>query len=177
MSRSWERMVQKNSKSINNRRRKEGKDAIGSTSKVKPDRYQGRNYYVPALLLLLILFYVVMLQPWREPKAGEPTPDLTMTWVTVGCYVLLAVFYWFRRPYLAVTRDTLETRKFSGYKRLGPADIRKIVLMPGYVTVETVKGANWVFSRMMTRYPTEQMGERLKVFSEVNHIELEIKEK
>jgi len=171
-SRSWERMVEKNSKQINKRRKKEGKKGIGSSSP-QIDRFQGRNYVVPALLLLLILLYVTLSQPWSDKFLQDPT----LFWVTIGCYVLLAVFYFFRRPYLAISRDTLETRKFTGYKTMRPSDIRKIVVQPGYVLVESVKGTNWVFSKLMNRYPIDRMAERLKVFTEVNRIEFELKTK
>ncbi|WP_276351422.1 hypothetical protein [Cohnella caldifontis] len=172
MSRSWERMVQRNAKQVDKRRKKEGKPSV--TAKVKQaDKYQGRNYIFPVLLVLLMVFYVVMFAPW----ATDLEQDVTMFWVTLGCYALLAFFYFMRRPYLAVTRDTLETRKFTGYKTLRPGEIRKIVLSPGYVVIESIKGANWVFSRMINRFPTERMGERLKAFADQHHIEFEVKAK
>lgn len=172
MSRSWERMVLKNSKNINKRRKKEGKKSV-SPNAPQVDRFVGRNYVVPSLLVMLIVLYVTLAQPWSD----NFMQDQTLFWVTIGCYVLLAVFYYLRRPYLAVTRDTLETRKFSGYKSLKPAQIRKITIMPGYVLVESVKGANWVFSRLMNRYPIERMEVRLKVFAELHHIDWEVKKK
>lgn len=172
MSRSWERMVSKNSKNINKRRKKEGKKAV-SPNAPQVDRFEGRNYVVPSLLFMLILLYVTLAQPWSDSFMQDPT----LFWVTIGCYVILGVFYYFRRPYLAVTRDTLETRKFSGYKTLRPTQIRKITIMPGYVLIESVKGANWVFSRFMNRYPLERMAERLKDYAELHHIDWEVKEK
>jgi hypothetical protein len=172
MSRSWERKVSKNQKETNKRRKKEGKQGIGS-AKPQIDRFQGRNYVVPSLLLLLILFYIVLSQPWSDKFLQDPT----LFWVTISCYILLGVFYYFRRPYLAVSRDALETRKFTGYKTMRPSDIRKIVIQPGYVIIESVKGANWVFSRVLNRYPISRMAERLKVFSELHRIEMEVKTK
>lgn len=172
MSRSWERMVEKNSKQINKRRKKEGKKGISSNTP-QVDRFQGRNYVVPSLLILLIILYVTLAQPWSDSFMQ----DQTLFWVTIGCYIVLALFYYLRRPYLGVTRDTLETRKFTGYKTLRPAEIRKISIQPGYVIVESVKGTNWVFSRLMNRYPLERMSERLKVFSELHHIDWEVKAK
>ncbi|TFE30113.1 hypothetical protein [Cohnella luojiensis] len=172
MSRSWERMVEKNSKQINKRRKKEGKKGI-SPNAPQVDRFQGRNYVVPSLLIMLIILYVTLSQPWSDSFMQ----DQTLFWVTIGCYIVLALFYYLRRPYLAVTRDTLETRKFTGYKTLRPAEIRKISILPGYVVVESVKGTNWVFSRLMNRYPLERMSERLKAFSELHHIDWEVKAK
>ncbi|TVY02300.1 hypothetical protein [Cohnella terricola] len=172
MSRSWERMVTKNTKQINKRRKKDGKKGL-TTSTQQIDRFQGRNYVIPTLLFLLILFYITLSQPWSTSFVQDPT----LFWVTIGCYVLLAVFYYFRRPYLSVSRDTLETRKFTGYKTLRPTEIRKIVIQPGYVIVESVKGTNWVFSRLMNRFPIDRMADRLKTFTDLHHIEMEVKAK
>ncbi|BBI33658.1 hypothetical protein [Cohnella abietis] len=172
MSRSWERMVEKNSKQINKRRKKDGKKGI-SPNAPQIDRFRGRNYIVPILLLMLILLYITMAQPW----SSNFMQDQTLFWVTIGCYIVLAIFYYLRRPYLSVSRDTLETRKFTGYKTLRPTEIRKITVQPGYIIVESVKGANWVFSRLMNRYPLGLMSERLKAYSELHHVEWEVKAK
>ncbi|TJY44231.1 hypothetical protein E5161_02245 [Cohnella pontilimi] len=171
MSRSWERKVERNVKTVNKRRKKEGKTSLSAQTQ-KGDRFLGRNYIFPILLVLLMAFYVVTFSPWKVKAQST-----TMFWVTLGCYLLLALFYFLRRPYLSVTRDTLETRRFSGYKRLNAGEIRKIVLQPGYVVIETVKGANWVFSRVINRYPVDRMGERLKAFAELHHVQLEVKTK
>jgi len=172
MSRSWERMVLKNSKQVNKRRKKEGKKGV-SPNAPQIDRYRGRNYIIPVLLIMLIVFYVTLAQPWSENFLQDPT----LFWVTIGCYIVLALFYYLRRPYLAVTRDTLETRKFTGYKTLRPTEIRKIVVQPGYIIIESVKGANWVFSRLMNRYPLEQMSERLKIYADLHKVDWEVKAK
>jgi hypothetical protein len=171
MSRSWERMVQKNAKIVNKRRKKDGKKSISDSSAPKADKFKGRNYVVPTLLVMLIALYITMAQPWSNSFMTDPT----LFWVTIGCYVLLAVFYFLRRPYLSVTRDTLETRKFTGYKTLRPTEVRKISIQPGYVVIETVKGTNWVFSKLMNRFPIEKMAERLKVYADLHHVELEQK--
>lgn len=172
MSRSWERMVEKNSKQINKRRKKEGKHVI-NTANAQVDRFKGRNYVVPILLFMLILLYITLSQPWSDRFMQDPT----MFWLTVGAYVLLGVFYYMRRPYLAVTKDTLETRRFTGYKTLRPSEIRKITVQPGYIIIESVKGANWVFSRLMNRYPLDRMTQRLQTFAELHKIDWEVKAK
>jgi hypothetical protein len=172
MSRSWERMVLKNSKNMNKRRKKEGKQSIKPNAP-QVDRFAGRNYVIPAMLMMLIILYVTMAQPWSSNFMQDPT----LFWATVGCYIILAVFYYFRRPYLSVTRDTLETRKFTGYKTLRPTQIRKFTIMPGYILIESVKGSNWVFSRFMNRYPLDRMAERLKVYADLHQVEWEVKKK
>jgi hypothetical protein len=172
MSRSWERMVQRNGKKVNKQRKKQGKPSLTS-QKQQGDRYLGRNFIFPALLVLLMVFYVIVFAPWRTPMQQ----DDTMFWITLGCYGLLAVFYYLRRPYLSISRDSLDTRKFTGYKTLRPAQIRKIVLSPGYVVIESVKGANWVFSKSINRYPIDRMSEKLKAFAETHNVEVEVKAK
>jgi hypothetical protein len=165
-------MVKRNAKQVDKRRKKEGKPSVAAKVK-QADRYQGRNYMFPVILVLIMIFYVILFAPW----ANDLEQDVTMFWLTLGAYLLLALFYFLRRPYLTVTRDSLETRRFTGYKTLRPGEIRKISLSPGYVVIESVKGSNWVFSRVMNLYPIERMGERLKAFAEQHHIELEIKAK
>ncbi|THF74593.1 hypothetical protein [Cohnella fermenti] len=172
MSRSWERMVEKNQKQINARRKKEGKGKIAAPAQ-QVERFKGRSYIVPILLVLLMVFFVTVSQPWSD-DFGQ---NRSLFWVTVGCYFLLSIFYYLRRPFLSVSKDTLETRRFSGYKRLKPTEIRKITVQPGFVMIETVKGTNWVFSKLMNLYPIGTMGERLQAFATVNHVEFEKKSK
>lgn len=167
-------MVEKNSKQLNKRRKKEGKKAIPAPTQ-QVDRFQGRSYIVPTLLLLLVIFFIIISEPWSANSAMNESA--TLFWVTIACYVLLSVFYYFRKPFLSVGKDYLETRRFSGFKRLKPTEIRKIVQQPGYVIIEAVKGGNWVFSRLMNRYPIERMGERLQAFASLHHIEWEKKDK
>jgi len=178
MSRSWERKVQRNTKALDKRRKKEGKPSIGSKM-AQVDKFRGRNYLFPILLVLLMVFYVITFSPWLTKSTENPDvqSNATMYWVTLGCYLLLAVFYFMRRPYLSITKDTLETRKFTGYKTLRPSEIRKIVLSPGHVVIESAKGANWVFSKGINLFPIARMSERLTAYANTNHIELEVKTK
>ncbi len=173
MSRSWERMVQKNSKQVNKRRKKEGKKSIYESAAPQADRFKGRNYIWPTLIVMLMILYVTLAQPWSDAFTMDPTTF----WVTISCYFVLALFYFLRRPYLAVTRDTFETRKFTGYKTLRPSEVRKISVQPGYVVIETVKGSNWVFSKVMNRFPIDRMAERLKAYADLHHVEFEQKTK
>jgi len=172
MSRSWERAVRRNARQVDKRRKKEGKPGIGSKT-TQIEKFKGRSYIFPLLILMLMVFYVITFAPWvTKVESSE-----TIFWVTLGCYLLLALIYFLRRPYLGVTRDTLETRKFTGYKTLRSPEIRKIVLAPGYIVIETVKGTNWVFSKTMNLYPIKQMSERLTQFAQTNRIQVEVKEK
>ncbi|MBN2983913.1 hypothetical protein [Cohnella algarum] len=171
MSRSWERMIERNQKQVNKRRKKEGKQALSAAGS-KVEKFKGRSYFAPILLLLVAAFFIVVSQPWSD--AYEQ--NATLFWLTVVAYVLLALVYFLRRPYLSIAKDALETRRFTGYKRLKPAEIRKIVQQPGYIIVETVKGGNWVFSRFKNLYPIEEMGERLREYAIAHKIEWEQRE-
>ncbi len=163
MSRSWERMVRRNRKQINKRRKKEGKQAIGNA---QVERFRGRSYILPLFLVLMAALFVVVSRPWEVDQGA-------LFWWTVAAYAALALLYFLRRPYLAVGRDWLETRRFTGYKTLKASEIRKIILLPGYVIVESVKGSRWVFSRAMNLYPIGPMSERLRKFAQDHRIDVD----
>ncbi|MFF2089730.1 hypothetical protein [Paenibacillus sp. NPDC058174] len=168
MSRSWERKVRKNMSQINKARKKQGSSGIVLGSE-KKDRYTGRSFIAPILLILFIGMYVILVSSDPSFKAG------TMFYVTVGCYVLLALVFFFRKPYLTVGKDYVQTRKLTGDKRLNPAAIKGISVQRGYVVIEQHKGGNWVFSRVMNRYPTDEMGARLQEFAKVHNLPFEQK--
>jgi hypothetical protein len=165
-------MVRRNASKINKQRKKQGKPALYERT-ANMDTFKGRNYIFPLILVMLTIFYVTSFGPWVQRAEA----DSSIFWITVILYLLLAVVYFFRRPYLSVTKDSLETRRFTGYKTLRPGDIRKIVFAPGYVIVEPAKGTNWVFSRYINLFPVAQMQERLKTYCEVNKVELEVRAK
>ncbi|GGG88024.1 hypothetical protein [Paenibacillus radicis (ex Gao et al. 2016)] len=168
MSRSWERKVRKNMSQINKARKKQGSSGIVLGSE-KKDRFTGRSFIAPILLILFIGLYVILVSSDPSFKAS------TMFYVTVGCYVLLALVFFFRKPYLTVGKDYVQTRKLTGDKRLNPAAIKGISVQRGYVVIEQHKGGNWVFSRVMNRYPTEEMGTRLQEFAKVHNLPFEQK--
>ena len=170
MSRSWERKVRKNTEQLNKRRKKDGLKAVASPGAVT-DRYRGRNYVLPALLILFIGFYIYMMTiPADDPNTTNPF-ETPIFWLTVACYLALAALFWFRRPYLLVGRDFVGTRKFTGDKTLTASAIKAItVIRPGYIIIEPKKGGNWVFSRMLNRYPIDEMADRLQRFAEDNRI-------
>ncbi|MBD2869825.1 hypothetical protein [Paenibacillus arenilitoris] len=168
MSRSWERKVRKNMSNVNKQRKKQGAGQIVFNAD-KSEKIVGRNFIAPILLLLFIGLYVILMQ------SAEGFRTDTMFWITIGCYILLASLFYFRRPYLTIGKDYVQTRRFTGDKRMTASAIKGISVQPGYVVIEPVKGANWVFSRVMNRYPTEEMGEKLKTFAQSNGIKYEQK--
>ncbi|RAP78214.1 hypothetical protein [Paenibacillus montanisoli] len=161
MSRSWERKVQKNQAQINKQRKKLGKAPLmaAKSSAEKVDTFKGRSYLMPAFLLLFILFYVIVTV---SSEAYEQTG--TMFWVTVGCYIVLALLFMLRRPYLSVGSDFVRSRRFTGDRSIYANNIKAISAQKGYIVVEQHKGGNWVFSRVINRFPTDQMADRLRAF-------------
>jgi len=170
MSRSWERKVRKATEQLNKRRKKAGLAAVSSPAAVA-DRYRGRNFLLPAFLILFIGFYIYMMTiPAGDPNQENPfgTP---VFWLTVASYLALAAIFWFRRPYLLVGKDYVGTRRFSGPKTLPAGSIKSItVIGRRYVIIEPKKGGNWVFSRLTNRFPIDEMAERLRKFAQDNRV-------
>ncbi|MCR2802890.1 hypothetical protein [Paenibacillus soyae] len=166
MSRSWERKVRKNMSKINQNRKKQGAGQIVLNAE-KKDRYVGRSYALPSFLVLFALFYVVMML--MTPKFETDT----MFWVTIACYFALAALFFLRRPYLTIGKDYVQSRRFGGDKRLTVKDIKSIRVQDGYVTIIPQKGAGWTFSRLLNRFKTEEMAEKLKAFAAAHQISFE----
>ena len=171
MARSWERMVQRNSQKVNQQRKKAGKDSIHATtvSTKTGDVYRGRNIVLPVVLLGLGIMY------WMVGTIDQVEGNGSiMNWIGIALYFALAALLFFRRPYLKVERARLSTFKFNRERFLGAADIEKIIISRGSVTIKHKgKRMKWIFSRLINRYDTEVMGERLQQFAKDNNILLE----
>jgi hypothetical protein len=155
--------VRKNMKVVNKQRKKQGSGQIVFNAE-KVDRLVGRNYIAPILLLLFIGLYVVATLGNNEFTGG------TMYWITIACYLVLAAIFFFRKPYIAIGKDYVQTRRMTGDKRLSADAIKSITVQKGYVAIEPQKGAHWMFSRLLNRYPTDEIAEKLKAFAHTNHI-------
>lgn len=162
MSRSWERKVRNNMNQLNKQRKKQGIQAVVPSGE-RADTYKGRSYIGPILLLLITAMYALFVQ--------ADNTQATMYWVTIGCYVFLALLFVLRRPYIKVGTDYVQTRKFSGDRRLKPEEIKSITAQEGNVVIERVRGTNWVFSRILNRYPTGDIAERLKQFAKQHGVQ------
>lgn len=169
MSRSWERKVQKNQLQLNKQRKKEGKKPISLSQSTAADStaetFKGRSFIFPIFLILFIGFYVMV--TLRSPVYEQTG---AMFWVTIACYVLLAVLFFFRRPYLTISKEYIRSRRFMGDKSLFKDSINAIVVKRGYVIIEQKKGGNWMFSQATNRFPTDDMREPLRVFATNNSI-------
>lgn len=163
MSRSWERKVRKNMKTVNKNRKKQGNDQIILNGE-QSQKIVGRNYIAPILLILFIGMYVFIMS---GDEAFEMT---TWFWIIVGCYIFLAALFFLRKPYITIGKDFLQTRRMTGDKRLSVEAIKGFSVQKGYVIVEQHKGSNWVFSRAMNRYPTDLIAEKLKSFAQTHGI-------
>ncbi|KWX72430.1 hypothetical protein AMQ83_36540 [Paenibacillus riograndensis] len=172
MARSWERMVQRNTQQVNKQRKKQGKDSIyASTSSAaakSSDVFKGRNIVFPVVLMLLgIMFWVV--GSIDEAKGS----GILANWLGVVLYFLLAALLFFRRPYLKVERARLSTIKYNRERLLPAADIEKITVTRGTVSIKYKgKRTQWVFSRLINRYDIKAMTERLEQFAKQNHVEI-----
>jgi len=169
LSRSWERKVRKNMEQANKSRKKQGTNLIntgsGSTAS-NALRITGRNFIAPSLLLIFIIGYSFLML-----TAPNYVPE-TMFFVTIGCYVLLATLFFFRKPYLAIGKDFVQSRRFTGDKRLPASEIKEIRVHKDYVVVMPQKGGAWTFSRVLNRFPTEQMSKELTAFAQKNSVNL-----
>ncbi|MGO4697095.1 hypothetical protein AB4Z50_22680 [Paenibacillus sp. 2TAB26] len=163
MSRSWERKVRKNMNVVNKQRKKQGNGQIVFNAE-KSEKIVGRNFIAPILLILFIGMYVILMSSSSTFKMD------TMFWITVGCYILLAALFFFRRPYITIGKDYIQSRRLTGDKRIPAASIKGFSVQKGYVVVEMQKGGNWVFSKLTNRFPTDEIGDKLKLFANANGI-------
>ncbi|WP_342422289.1 hypothetical protein [Paenibacillus sp. FSL E2-0178] len=172
MARSWERMVQRNTKQINQQRKKQGKETIYATNSKaaakSTDIFKGRNIVFPVVLLLLgIMFWVV--GSIDEAKGS----GILANWLGVVLYFLLAALLFFRRPFLKVERARLSTIKYNRERFLPAAEIEKITLSRSVVTIKYKgKRKQWIFSKLINRYDTAAMAARLEQFGKNNNIEV-----
>jgi hypothetical protein len=165
MSRKWERKVARNSKLVNKQRKRFGQPPIGSAAApVKnKDLFLGRSIVLPLLLTAIAVFIAVIYYRLDE--------DTGFTMLTVGLYVLLAVYFFLKRPYLAIQGSSLATRRLGRERTVSPNEIERIEIAKDYcLIVRRNKRVRWVFSRPMNRYDTEAMGKRLREYAAQHHI-------
>ncbi|PZE21834.1 hypothetical protein [Paenibacillus xerothermodurans] len=164
MSRKWERMVQKNTKTINKSRKKHGRPLLSETVSDASVTIKGRSWTLPIFLIAVGIFCFVALRGTQQ--------DATLYWLTGGSYILLGLFiFWVRRPFLQIGKNFLITRRFTGNKRVEAADIQEISIGRDSALISLRgKGGNWVFSRFYHRMDIHALAERLKEFAERNSV-------
>ncbi|WP_151736293.1 hypothetical protein [Paenibacillus tengchongensis] len=175
MSRSWERMVQRNTKQANSLRKKQGKETIqgsyapaGTSAGKGADVFKGRNIFFPVILVLLGIMFWMVSTVDQTDQSGIFAP-----WVGIVLYFALAALVFFRRPFLKVERARVSTIKFNRERWLQAAEIEKIILSKSAVFIKHKgKRKQWVFSKWINRYNTVAMAERLEQFGKANQIEV-----
>ncbi|MDO3412833.1 hypothetical protein QWJ34_23910 [Saccharibacillus sp. CPCC 101409] len=175
MSRSWERQVRKNQHKVNTLRQKTGQDRIGAQGKQTFEVYKGRNYMFPVFLLIIALFLTIMTIAAQNANVEGSTG--TSYWFIIVMYLVLAVIMFLRRPYLRIGKDRISTIRFNRERTLMAGDISKFRIEKGFVTVETKgKSANWIFSRFLKLFNTQEIGGRLEEFAAQHQIPVERKQ-
>lgn len=166
MSRSFERKVRKNLATVNKKRVKSGQ---GSLNLVKPEkkqeiRFTGRNYILPIVLILFIGMYNFITLMDANFKMNW------MYFVTIGSYLLLSALFYFRKPYLTIGKDYLQSRRMMGDKQLFAVAMKEIRIQGGYAIIVPNHGGSWTFSKMFNRFPLDDMKVELKKFAEKNNV-------
>lgn len=163
MSRKWERMVQKNSKEANLKRKKGGSAPIISADE-QMDIFKGRSWLAPSLLVACSLFFAIVSVTIYETE--------TLYWITVAGYLLLGVMYFLRRPYIKIGKKKLSTRRMGIDKVFGADEIESISVQPGSVAIQFKgKKMRWVLSKFQSLYDIPAIAARLKQFAEQNGID------
>lgn len=166
MSRKWERMVSKNSKTVNKQRKKYGKEAIAEPGKDIGKTFKGRSWIFPAFLIAFGFVYLLFFRGLYEK-------DSTSLLIAV-MYILLGLFmYWVRRPVLQIGKTKLSSRRFSGDKEVGPSDIERIVLTPSAIMIQLkAKQSRWVFTKSTQWFPVAEASAKLREFASHNHVSI-----
>jgi uncharacterized membrane protein YobD (UPF0266 family) len=159
MSRKWERMVRKNTKTVNKSRLKQGISPVSDPD--QPQVYKGRSTVLSLFLVAVSLFLVFTLKDTEQDRTA---------WLTILSYLLLALFVYFvRRPYIKVSKTNLAKRGFIGERIIGAEQIKQIIIKPGHVLIEQGK-QRWVYSRFLNRFEVDALAGKLKRFAEYNHV-------
>ena len=170
-SRSWERKVKKNMNQVNKARKKAGVEQINlskpaSKKETNAPRFTGRNIIFPVVLIMFVGFYNFIVLSDPDFQFGG------IYWLTVISYFILAALFFFRKPYLTVTKEYLQTRRMFGEKQLFGVNIKQIKFIKGYVIIVPKNGSTWTFSQMFNRFPIDAMSKELRIFAERHQIEV-----
>lgn len=169
MSRKWERMVEKNKKRMNQTRTKTGQAVIGTKEAHAPIR--GRSWVFPlALLTAGALFGMTM---------PQDEGNNTLYQITVGLYILLALFhFWVRRPFLKIDKKGLTWRTYAGERTVEPDQIAEIAIGARRSTVRLKDGkTKRTFSGLYHLYKMHRVNEALTTFAAAHHIPIETTKK
>jgi len=165
MSRSWERKVKKNMQAVNKARRKTGAgNIVLNGTKSDELRFTGRNIILPVVLLIFIGLYNAIV--WMDTSF---TPN-GMYYLTILSYLLLAALFYYRKPYLSIGKDYVQSRRMMGDKKLYAGGIKEIKTFSGYIIIVPVSGSSWSFSKTFNRYNVDELTVSLKEFATKHNI-------
>lgn len=170
MSRQWERMVEKNRKTVNKQRIKQGGGKISEVGREPVQIFQGRSWILPMTFVGFGLFSWILI---TGIGSGTYRGD-ALTHYTYISYICLGLFiYFLRRPTLRVTKTALSSRRFTGDKWVEAKEIEEISIFPGHIFIQfNSKRARWAFSNFLHRFEIEAMAECLREFATHNEIKL-----
>ena len=155
---------------VNKQRKKQGKGSLvlnndgKQVSKIETT-FKGRNFILPIVLILFIGMYnIIMFMNTEFVPSG-------MFWFTNIAYVAMAALFFFRRPYLTIGKDYVQTRRMMGDKQQFAVAIKEIkVLTGGYIIIVPNHGSSWGFNKMFNRFPIDEMKVELKKFADKHNI-------
>lgn len=162
MSRKWERMVERNSKKINKDRQKKGAAPVSASD--GSVRIVGRSWVFPLVLASAGLLFGLTVPP--EGSSG------ILYQVTVGLYILLALFHFFvRRPYIKINKQQLSWRTYTGEKRAAPGDVAYLQISDKRSVIALKDGkTRRTFSRLYHLYPMGQLNHALRQFADAHRV-------
>lgn len=166
MSRKWERMVEKNKKTINAKRKKDGLAPVSAKGKEVKQSFKGMNWMLPFFLIIITILNIVMFIQQDAMTRGNL--------ITFLVYLLLAVLLLFmNRPTLAIGRTSITSRRFASFQTASASDIEEIHLMKNAVIIRLkTKKKRWVYTKVTHWFPIANVSVRLREFATDNQITL-----
>jgi hypothetical protein len=157
-------MVQKNTKTTNKLRAKQGKPLVSEAASDGSETIKGRNWLMPLVLICVGIFCFITFRNTYQ--------DDNLYWITGGSYIALGLFtFLVRRPFIKIGKNYLLTRRFTGDKRVEGPQIQEIVISKDAVVISLQgKGGKWIFTRLYHRIDITVISERLKDFAEHNGV-------
>jgi len=143
---------------VNKQRKKAGVGSLQLNQPVAEDKlvFKGRNIVLPIVIIFFIGMYnfLMLMNP-------EYAID-SMFWLTNIAYLVLAALFFFRKPYLAIGKDYVQSRRMMGDKKLFAVAIKEIKVQGGYIIIVPNNGSSWAFNKTFNRFPIEDMKVELK---------------
>lgn len=164
MSRKWERMVEKNKKSVNKMRVKQGKAVISESGSEPMETFKGRSWIMPSVLIGFSAFYFLFLY--------GVYPHDTVYWFTGFSYLALGILtFLFSRPTIRIGRRTISVRKYSKDRTAEAHEIEEISVSSGSVAIRLKnKRSRWVYSKFQHRFEMDKLIPKLKEFADHNKV-------